>query len=165
MVSHESYCLYVANKATRLPLSPYCNPLSAPKDSLGDFHNSTLRLLSSFASRLSQGNITLRLRPEVCVPDTSIPFCSRKAGYSAHSVRHRMHHTAMQVHILLRTEVAYHAGSTLLHNNRSPQKKGRDLHAIEGRPSPAGVKFTPSLSTHPKLGVRSRHHGFHSYAL
>ena len=71
----------------------------------------------------------------------------------------------MQVHILLRTKVDYHAGSTLLHNNRSPQKEGRILHAIEGRPSSAGVAATPSLSTHPKLGVRSRHHGFHSYAL
>ena len=71
----------------------------------------------------------------------------------------------MQVHILPRTEVAYRKGSTLLHNSRSPQKKGRDLHAIGGRPFSAGVVTTPSLSTHPKLGVRSRHQRLHSYAL
>ena len=72
------------------------------------------------------------------MPDTSIPSCSRKAGYTAHSAQLGLR-TAMQVHILPRTEVAYHKGSTPLHNSRSPQKQGRDLHAIEGRPSSAGV--------------------------
>ena len=72
------------------------------------------------------------------MPDTSIPNCSRKAGYSAHSTLPCVH-TAMQVHILFRTKVAYHTGSTLMHNNRSPQKQGRDLHAIGGRPSSAGA--------------------------
>ena len=41
-----------------------------------------------------------------------------------------------------------HLGSTLLHNNRSPQKKGRDLHAIAGRPSSAGALLhLPSAPT------------------
>ena len=98
------------------------------------------------------------------MPDTPIPICSRKAGYTAHSTQPKSY-TALQVHILFRTKVEYHTGSTLLHNSRSPQEEGRALHAIEDRPSPAGVDTTPSLSTHPKLGVRSRHHGLHSYAL
>jgi len=125
-------------------------------DSLGDFHSNTIRLLSSFASRLSQGNITLRLRPEVCAPDTSIPFCSRKAGYSAHSVQDQSLHTAMQVHILLRTEVAYHQGSTLLHNSRSPQRKGRDLHAIEGRPFSAGASKCAFPQHPPQTGRKKQ---------
>ena len=45
------------------------------------------------------------------------------------------------------------------HNTRSPRKPGRMLHAIGTRPE----SLTPS--THPKLGVKSRHHGLHRYAL
>ena len=46
--------------ATRLPLSPHCNPLLASKtnslNSLGDFHKQSNRLLASFAGKISKGN-------------------------------------------------------------------------------------------------------------
>ena len=59
-----------------------------------------------------------------------------------------------------------HKGSTPVHNSRSPQRQGRVLHAIGGRPTTAdaGAPASPP-STHPKLGVSSRHQEFHSCAL
>ena len=55
-------------------------------------------------------DITLRPWPGVCVLSSSVPFCSRKAGYSAHSIEGKTLYTALQVHILFRTKVAYHKG-------------------------------------------------------
>ena len=52
----------------------------------------------------------LRPWPGVCMLRSSIPSCSRKAGYSAHSRKPIVISTAMQVHILLRTKVAYRKG-------------------------------------------------------
>ena len=92
------------------------------------------------------------------------PAGSRKAGYSAHSVHGlKPGSTAMQVHIRYRTTVGYHEGSSPLHNIQSPQRPGHLLHAIGDSPSAAGAK-SPSHSIHPRLGVRSRHHGVHRYA-
>lgn len=50
-------------------------------------------------------------------------------------------------------------GCPLSHSKWSPRKPGRMLHAIGARPG----SLTPS--THPKLGVKSRHQGLHRYAL
>ena len=92
------------------------------------------------------------------------PAGSRKAGYSAHSVHGlKPGSTAMQVHIRYRTTVGYRKGSSPLHNIQSPQRPGHLLHAIGDSPSAAGAK-SPSHSIHPRLGVRSRHHGVHRYA-
>ena len=86
---------------------------------------------------------------------------------SAHSVHgSRPGSTAIQVSTLRRTQVVYRKGSPPMHKRRSPRKQGRSLHAIGDRPKSASAgspRFPPS--THPKLGVRSRHQGFHSYAL
>ena len=71
--------------ATRLPLSPYCNPLSAGY-SLGVFHRSPIQLLASFADKVS-GAIavwSLATNRDACLPFPAYP---RKAGYSAHSTR------------------------------------------------------------------------------
>ena len=75
----------VTKMATRLPLSPYCNPLSAGY-SLGVFHRSPIQLLASFADKVS-GAIavwSLATNRDACLPFPAYP---RKAGYSAHSTR------------------------------------------------------------------------------
>jgi len=93
--------------------------------------------------------------------------CPRKAGYSAHSVHGlKPGSTALQVHILLRTAVAYPHGSTPgtqtgLRRNRvgSPMPLG------DARSPQAQHTLLPPFSTHPKLGVSSKHQRFHSCAL
>ena len=61
---------------------------------------------------------------------------------------------------------AYHNGSTSTHKNRSPRKQGRHHHAIGKRPESASAgKARLPPSTHPKLGVSSRHQRFHRCAL
>ena len=60
----------------------------------------------------------------------------------------------------------YHTGSTSAHKNRSPRKQGRHHHAIGKRPESASAgKARLPPSTHPKLGVSSRHQRFHRCAL
>ena len=75
--------------------------------------------------------------------------------------QHAILRTALQVHTrIVREEASANRSSQLRHTiTRSPRKPGRIPHAIGVRP-----KFlTPS--THPKLGVKSRHKGLHRYAL
>ena len=142
---------------TRLPLSPYCNPLSA------------------------------HLRQPRCFPLQNVPvlslFC--KYGFQERSQTEPVHCT--DLHILLSPHIhsrqatlhaardsahrlagSYQARTRLgpgnrdfppSHNTRSPRKPGRILHAIGVRPG----SLTPS--THPKLGVKSKHQGLHRYAL
>ena len=78
-----------------------------------------------------------------------------------HCTQHTILCTALQVHTRLVREEGFQAWSsqTSSHNTRSPRKPGRMLHAIGARPE----SLTPS--THPKLGVKSRHQGLHRYAL
>ena len=86
------------------------------------------------------------------------PTCSLKAGYTARS--NAILRTALQVLTRLVREWAPRIGNLPpSHNTRSPRKPGRILHAIGVRPE----SLTPS--THPKLGVKSRHQGLHRYAL
>ena len=59
----------------------------------------------------------------------------------------------------------YHAGSTAMHKNRSPRKQGRGNHAIGNRPESASAHSALPPSTHPTLGVSSRHQRFHRCAL
>ena len=154
MVSHESPRRSVTTSGTELPLSPHCNPTPAHiSDSLGDFHNSVHRLLSSFASRLSRGNIAPRPWPGVCAPDTSVPICSRKAGYAVHSAP-ESRCTAIQVLILPRTEVALTAweyasaqqqvstaaGSGSPCHWRPPFRRRRNCYAFPQHPPQTGRK-------------------------
>ena len=78
-----------------------------------------------------------------------------------HCTQHAILRTALQVHTRFVCEEASNKleFSTSSHNTGSPRKLGRILHAIGVRPE----SLTPS--THPKLGVKSRHQGLHRYAL
>ena len=78
-----------------------------------------------------------------------------------HCTQHAILRTTLQVHTQLVCEAASKKWSsqTSSHNTGSPRKPGRMLHAIGARPK----SLTPS--THPKLGVKSRHQGLHRYAL
>ena len=78
-----------------------------------------------------------------------------------HCTQHAILRTALQVHTQLVCEAASKKleFSTSSHNTESPRKPGRMLHAIGARPG----SLTPS--THPKLGVKSRHQGLHRCAL
>ena len=71
----------VASYATRLPLSPHCNPFLARNDSLGDFHHSPSVSLASFAGRVSESR-----GPPIAPAGSenglaSYPPHPRKAGY------------------------------------------------------------------------------------
>ena len=134
-------------------------------DSLGDFHSRPVRFLSSFASSLSR-------KYRICrkaMRETRVAFLSR----SAHA-RQATLHTAFTA----RSRVAPHCRfiSGIVHRSHTAMGVRRCtisglhsdrvtvLYAIRACPSAAGVG-TPSPSIHPKLGVRSRHHGIHSCAL
>ena len=135
-------------------------------DSLGVFHYSQTISLASFADMVSKSNHSRSLagEPAACSPIRHTH--SRQATLHTAFTALRPGRTALQVSTLSRTRVMYHKGRTPMHKNRSPRKQGRSLHAIGDRPESASAgspRFPPS--THPKLGVRSRHQGFHSYAL
>ena len=131
------------------------------KDSLGDFHGSARRLLSSFASRLSRGNITPRPWPGVCVPDTSVPICSRKAGYSAHSVttrgrvapQYRFSSCSVQKsrttgeYASAQKQVSAEAGSGPPCHWRPPSPRRRNCYAFLQHPPHTGrMKQAPKVS-------------------
>ena len=82
---------------------------------------------------------------------------SRQA--TLHIAHDSVHHFAGSYQI--RTRRGFHYGSSQLRRTRfrSPRKPGRMPHAIGARPR----SLTPS--THPKLGVKSRHQGLHRCAL
>ena len=142
-------------------------PFLPDEDSLGDFHHSLSASLASFADRVSESKGLLRLRPEPVQPDLSsaIPTQGRLRLHTAlRPYEYRC--TALQVHYLFRTQLEeYHDGSTAMHKNRSPQKQGRGNHAIGNRPESASTRGALPPSTHPKLGVSSRHQRFHRCAL
>ena len=113
-----------------------------------------------------QGNIALRPKAMGRGRLASLSLiCSRKAGYTAHSVHgSKPGSTAMQVQSgtvqrSLTTKGVRLCTISGLHSGRV-----RASHAIGTGPSAAGKKMPPP-SIHPRLGVRSRHHGFHRYAL
>ena len=87
------------------------------------------------------------------------PACSLKAGYTAHSTRF----CAPPCRFILDSyaKEASTNGVPVLRRTsfKSPRKPGRMFHAIGTRPG----SLTPS--THPKLGVKSRHQGLHRCAL
>lgn len=141
-------------------------PFQPGQDSLGDFHPSRSVPLASFANRVSGGDQTgpLARGPRLLFPH---PPASRKAGYvctqrygpAADAPRCRF------ISCFVRGP-EYHTGSTSAHKNRSPRKQGRHHHAIGKRPESASAgKARLPPSTHPKLGVSSRHQRFHRCAL
>ena len=157
----------VASYATRLPLSPHCNPFFARNDSLGDFHHSPSVSLASFAGRVSESR-----GPPIAPAGSenglaSHPPYPRKAGY----VCTQRYGPAGPMHRIAGSQSAsytcrkYHVGSTSAHKNRSPRKQGRNNHAIGKRPESASARRALPPSTHPKLGVSSRHQRFHRCAL
>ena len=143
---------------TRLPLSPYCNPLSAQLRQPRCFPPQNVPVLSLFCKhgfqRRSQSlsghnnKLHIPLSPHV------------------HSRQATLHAAHDSVHCLAGSYPGPYAKrlppsefSTSSHNTRSPRKPGRMLHAVGARPR----SLTPSI--HPKLGVKSRHQGLHRCAL
>ena len=156
----------VAVHATRLPLSPHCNPFFARDDSLGDFHHSPSASLASFAAMVSESRGPLAPAGSKFGLASHSPY-PRKAGYictQRYGPAGPMHRIAGSSSASY-TARKYHDGSTTVHKNRSPRKQGRDNHAIGKRPESASARGALPPSTHPKLGVSSRHQRFHRCAL
>ena len=124
--------------------------------SLGVFHSVTIQLLASFADKVSGAIAALPLAKSKALVSPSPLIHSRQATlHAAHDSAHRLAGS-----YLFRTRSSDPNGSQQpSHNSRSPRKPGRIFHAIGMRP----VSLTPS--THPKLGVKSRHQGLHRCAL
>lgn len=136
-------CHLVRTAIPRLPLT----------DSLGDFRNSAIRFLASFAAMVSKINTGSSLAKK---PPAGI-LSTRTTQGRLHCTQHH-YSTAIQVqscsvgHPSIRKCIG------------APQRQvstaiGSVFHAIEKRPK----ALTPS--THPKLGVKSRHQRLHRYAL
>ena len=129
-------------------------------DSLGDFHNRTNLILASFASMVSKSYCseaivaTNRHLRKLFSPHVH----SRQA--TLHIAHDSVHHFAGSYLIRTRSGFPNTRSSQLRRTSfKSPRKPGRMLHAIGARPR----SLTPS--THPKLGVKSRHQGLHRCAL
>ena len=135
-----------------MPLSLYRNPPSAPVGQPRCFPQQNGPPLILFCKHGFQ-----EISPRACghrneTRCSPFPSCSLKAGYTAHSAN--MHRNAGSYLIRTRSALWPHT-----HKKRSPRRPGRIFHAVEMRPE----SLTPS--THPKLGVKSRHQGLHRYAL
>ena len=137
------------------------------KDSLGDFHYSLSVSLASFAETVSESRGPPCSGRERKRPDLSFTNPHARQATSAHSVTARDGRcTALQVHHLLRTQLGNTTMGvrlctrTGLHGNRV----GITM-PLESALSPQARGNALPPSTHPKLGVSSRHHGFHRCAL
>ena len=142
-------------------------PFQPGQDSLGDFHPSRSVPLASFANRVSGGDQTgpLARGPRLLFPH---PPASRKAGYicTQRYAPNRRDAPHCRFKSASYTNRKYRYGSTFMHKSRSPRKQGRHHHAIGKRPESASAgKARLPPSTHPKLGVSSRHQRFHRCAL
>ena len=157
----------VAIRATRLPLSPHCNPFSVSRTSLGDFHRSLSVSLASFAEKVSESRGPLIAPAGAKTAWPLIRQSHARQATSAHSAwGPKPVRTALQVHNLLRTQLGNTTAGvrlctrTGLHGNRVGVTMPLEIALSPQARSPA---LPPS--THPKLGVSSKHHGFHRYAL
>ena len=151
--------------ATRLPLSPHCNPFSACEEQPRCFPLQPVRLLASFAAMVSKSKGTVLLRPEQQLSDL-LSTISTQGRLRLHTALRKfipMHRIAGSN--LLRTQAGIPHGSSSMHKSRSPRKQGRVNHAIGNRPEFASAGSALPPSTHPKLGVTSKHQRFHRYAL
>ena len=144
---------------TRLPLSPYCNPLPAHLRQPRCFPPQNKSTLSLFCKHGFQKRYLAAVWP---YQPTKLIFFPRHV----HSRQATLHTAHDSVHRLAgsypaRTRRGFPIGSSQLRRTKtgSPRKTGRMLHAIGARPK----SLTPSIP--PKLGVKSRPHGLHRYAL
>ena len=144
---------------TRLPLSPHCNPYSAPNGQPRRFPPQSNRLLASFAVPVSRSDRPLPWPGDLVVfSDSPTP---RKAGYSAHSVHGAgPGSTATRVHSPLRTKVAYRYRSTPgtkagLHGNRvaTPMPLGDARRPQAQLPMTKGIA---SLQHPPQTGRKQQ---------
>jgi len=148
----------VANSNTRLPLSPYCNPLFAQLRQSRCFPQQDNPVLSLFCKDGFQKRFGSCRGHRQTAAGSSFPTYSLKAGYTARNTRF----CASPCRFIpgsYAKRLPIQEFSTSSHNTRSPRKSGRILHAIGVRPG----SLTPSI--HPKLGVKSRHQGLHRCAL
>ena len=153
---------------TRLPLSPHCNPFLVQNDSLGVFHHSLSASLASFAAMVSESKGEFHSGREWKRPGLSSAMPTSRQATSAHSVTapfgadaphcrfiicfvHSSENTTQGVRLCTRTG---------LHRNRVGVTMPLEIAL-----SPQARKCTLPPSTHPKLGVSSRHQRFHRYAL
>ena len=136
-------------------------------NSLGVFHHSLSVSLASFANRVSRGDQTnpLARGSRLLFPH---PPASRKAGY----VCTQRYGPAGPMHRAAGSSAASYAGRNTTLGVRPRTRTG--LHGnrvgitmpLESALSPqAQKKVTLPPSTHPKLGVSSRHQRFHRCAL
>ena len=115
----------VAIRATRLPLSPHCNPFSVSRNSLGDFHRSLSVSLASFAEKVSESRGPLIAPAGAKTAWPLIRQSHARQATSAHSAwGPKPVRTALQVHNLLRTQLGNTTAGvrlctrTGLHGNR-----------------------------------------------
>ena len=136
-------------------------------NSLGVFHHSLSVSLASFANRVSAGDHGRHPGQDVRrVDPASTRFTQgRLRLHTALRPRRADAPRCRFISCFVRGP-EYHTGSTSAHKNRSPRKQGRHHHAIGKRPESASAgKARLPPSTHPKLGVSSRHQRFHRCAL
>ncbi len=148
----------VANLNTRLPLSPYCNPLSAQLRQPRCFPRQNDPALSLFCKDGFQKQFGSCCGHQQSAAGPLSPHThSRQA--TLHAAHDSVHRLAGSYQARTRSGFPHGSSQTSSHNTWSPRKSGRMLHAIGARPR----SLTPS--THPKLGVKSRHQGLHRCAL
>ena len=140
----------VAFRATRLPLSPHCNPYFVSKEQPRCFPPQSVRFFSLFCRTGFKGRSQTVAPARAVAALIPYPPAPRKAGYIC-TQRYgpkKRRCTALQVHNLFRTRIGdYHQGSTSMHKNRSQQKQGRVNHAIGYRPESASapkMRFPPA---------------------
>ena len=97
-VSHYGLRRVVTDSGTELPLSPYCNPLSAQLRQSRRFPRQPVRLLASFAGRVSQantGNVMAVTYTRRCLIH---PAHARQATLHTASLQSSCIRTALQVY-------------------------------------------------------------------
>lgn len=156
----------VADRATRLPLSPHCNPCFASREQPRCFPPQSVRFFSLFCKTGFSGRSRSPSRPGQRRVDPT--FTSFTQGrLRLHTALRTRRHDAPHCRFIICFVhgSAYHNGSTSTHKNRSPRKQGRGIHAIGNRPESASAKSALPPSIHPRLGVSSKHQKFHRCAL
>ena len=157
----------VANCATRSPLSPHCNPFSARSGQPRCFPPQSSRLFSLFCKPGFRGRSngpSGQRAPPVVPPSTRLTQGRLRLHTALRPRRTYAPHCRFISCFVRGPE--YRDGSTSAHKSRSPRKQGRHHHAIGKRPESASAgKARLPPSTHPKLGVSSRHQRFHRCAL
>ena len=143
---------------TRLPLSPYCNPLPAQLRQPRCFPPQSVPILSLFCKHGFQERYR-HLSGHNKPPHGPLSPHDHSRQATLHAAHDSVHRLAGSYPARTRRRLPARSSQASSHNTRSPRKPGRMLHAIGARPE----SLTPSI--HPKLGVKSRHQGLHRCAL